>query len=184
MAEQIKDGRGRGNLMGVNSDQQGETAAVSESLYAYINRVKQNAFMYYSDITPSGSGSIFCYIANTSTLNLIIVEMRCWTGTSAEAFDIYFNRVGTPAGGASIVPLNTNLGSGKAAVGTFLEGASITGLTGGRLFDRLRFPGDGADWKAFWPGQITLPPGASMAIQALNGAIAVEISISFFYQEI
>lgn len=183
MAIIVRDGKGRGYSMGVNSDRRAEVSSVEESLYAYINRSKEYAFMYYSDVTPQQASSVFCYMANTSIMNLILVEMRCWTGGTAEAFDIYFNPVGTPSGGTTVTPVNTNLGSGKTATSTFLEGAHITGLSGGVLFDRLRFPGDSADWKAFWPGQIVVPPGAKMSIQALVGAIPIEISMSFFYQE-
>lgn len=177
----IRDGRGRGHLMGVNSDQQAESASTTETLYAYINRVKQQAYMCYLDITPAGAGNTFGYFKNTSAKNLIVVEMRIWT-SAAEAIDIYFNRVGTPTGGTTITPVNTNLGPREVAEGTFLKGVNIGGLSSGAFFDRLRFPGDDEDHKAFWPGQIIMPTGANFILQALNGAISTEVSISFFYQ--
>jgi hypothetical protein len=92
--------------------------------------------------------------------------------------------VGVPGTTTTVVPANMNFGSSSTATGDFYESVDMTNLSGGFLLDRLRISGDGKDVVDSYPGDIILPRGSNMVLRALNGAIPIEVTVSFYYKEI
>ena len=113
---------------------------------------------------------------------MIISSYRAYTPT-AEAIDVYINRAGTPTGTTTITPVNMNLGSGKAARGDFYEGVDILSLSGGSLLDRIRIAG-GSDILYSWTADIVVPQNHVLTFQALTGAVAIELTVAFYYRQI
>jgi hypothetical protein len=179
----IKDGTGNSISAKVDAEYRLHTRSTTESENHYVNTNKEEAYLYYSDITPTGAGSICCYVKNTSDKDLVLNWYRIWSGTTAEAIDIYIGSTGTPASTTTIIPSNMNITSKNSAEGSFFEGVGITGLSGGTLLDRLRLSGDGNDVLGEYPGDIILQKGGVMTLQALTGAIALEITLSFYYRK-
>ena len=183
MGEQLKDGTGKGYLAEVDSRHRLHTRSITETENKYINLLDAESYLYYSDITPTGAGDVFCYVKNTGDKDLILNWYRIWSGTSAEAIDIYVGMTGTPSGTTTITPTNMNITSSNIAAGEFYEGVDITGLSGGTFVDRLRLSGDGNDVTTGYPGDIIIKKGGILTLQALNGAIALEVTLSFYYKE-
>lgn len=180
----IKDGVGTGSLQKVDAENRAWTFAVSEAEEQHTNRLNQDAYIVYADVTPTADNDIFFYMQNTDTRDMIIQWYRIWTASSAEAIDLYRGQTGTPVGGSAANVSNANFGSTKTPIGTFQEGVDITGVSGGAIFDRLRISGDGNDVVERYPGGIILPQGAVLTAQALNGAIALEFTLSFYYTKL
>lgn len=181
----IEDGKGRGFKAAVDSDNDLQTKSVISTINNHANVEHQDAYLYYADMTPTASGSVCTYIKNTDqTKNLIVDWYRVWTGTDAEALDLYFNPVGTPTSTTTIVPKNMNLGSKKEPTGDFFSGNSIGGLVGSGIVDRVRLAGNGEDVISSWPGNIILTPGSSMMLTALTGGFSTEVTISFYYDNL
>jgi len=179
----IKDGTGTGRIAGVNRKNQLVTHAVTETEGEFINSHDQLSFLLYIDITPTAANDVFCYIKNThATHDMEVNWYRVWTEAAAEAIDVYIGHSGTPAGTTTMTPRNTNITSNATATGEFYEGADITGLSNGVILDRLRISGDGKDVVENFPGKIIIPQGGVLTFQVLNGAIPVELTVSFHYK--
>ena len=181
MAEQIKDGKGTGYLAEVDNRHRLNTRAVTETENKFVNAEDEESFLYYSDITPTGAGDIFLYLKNTDSKDLIVNWYRVWSGTTAEAIDIYVGMTGTPTNTTAIVPHNMNVTSANTATGLFYESVDMGGLSGGTLMDRIRLSGDGKDVIDSYPGDIVIKSGGVMTLVALTGAIALEVTLSFYY---
>jgi len=184
MVDMIKDGTGDGFLAQVTSDNKLSVTAITETENKFVNESTKESYLLYSDITPTGAGDWFMYVENTSDKNMFLNWYRIWSGASAEAIDIYRNVTGTPGGTTTVTPLNMNFGSNNTATGNFYEGVDITGLSGGVLLDRLRLSGDSKDVVDNYPGDIIMPRGANIVLKALTGAIALEVTLSFYYKVI
>jgi hypothetical protein len=177
----IEDATGSGWTAKVTKESELIVLAHTVSQNHEINHEKQESYVLYSDLTSGGAGNTVLYIKNTDTTNDIVVNWyRFWSGASAEAIDIIFGQTGT-AVGTAVTPTNMTVGSGTTAIGTFLEGTDITGLSGGVQMDRIRLSGDGKDVVGNYPGDIIIPRNGSISLQTVDGSIATEISLSFYY---
>ena len=183
----LEDGTGSGRTAKVDAENKLETRAVTEAEAQHVNSKEGEAYILFSPISsdnqnPSadlGPPCIF-YIKNTNDTNLIIPEVRMWAEEN-EYIDIYLNQIGTPIDGNTATPVNMNLNSGKQATGTFLEGARITGMSGGVFFDRLRIAADDADHVFKWEPTIIIPKNNILTIYAGNGGILTEATVIFYY---
>ena len=138
MPDTIKDGTGNGYLAEVTAENRLSVTAITQIENKDINDRTKEAYLLYIDITPTGAADNFLYMENTSANNMFINWYRVWSGTNADAIDMYRNMTGTPAGTTTVTPSNMNFGSNNTATGNFYEGVDITGLSGGALLDRLR----------------------------------------------
>jgi len=180
----IRDGTGTGYLAKITPENRLSTFAVTETENRDINERTEESYLLYVDITPTGAADCFLYMKNTSADNMVINWYRIWSGTNADAIDIYRNRVGTPAGTTAVVPANMNFGSPNTATADCYEGVDITGLSGGALLDRLRLSGDGKDVIDSYPGDILVPRDSNISFQAVTGTFPLEVTISFYYKKV
>ena len=180
----LKDGRGTGRTAKVDGEGRLHGYATTEPEEQHTNRLNQDAYISYIDLTPTGAGDTFYYLKNTDTRDLIINWYRIWSVAGAEAIDIYKNKDGSPSNTTDIVPVNANFASKKFATVTNHESVDMGGLSGGTLVDRLRLSGDGNDVVEVYPGGLVLPQGSILTAQVLNGAIPIEFTISFYYTKL
>jgi len=184
MPEMIRDGTGSGYLASVTEQNRLAVTAITEDENKDINERTRKSYLLYIDITPTGALDNFMYIKNTNTDNMFINWYRIWTASSADAIDLYRNMTGTPGNTTSVTPVNMNFGSNNTATGEFYESVDMSGLSGGTFVDRLRISGDGKDVVDGYPGDIILPQGSNIVLQALTGAIPLEVTVSFYYKEV
>ena len=177
----IEDGTGKGFKAKVDSENALVVRARTHSLNSHVNAHFEQAYIYYSDVIPSASGSVCFYAKNTNSDNFMVIDaLKIWS-ESAEALDVYLNPRGTPGSTTEVIPVNMNLGSKKQAVGEFYEGTGMTGLEGSGIATRFRLAGTGAPSILNFPSDIVIPSGGSLMMTALTGSIPVEITISFYY---
>jgi hypothetical protein len=91
------------------------------------------------------------YMKNTSAIDMTIEGMThrlAGTGLS-DCIEIRGGEEGDPVGGTSVTPVNMNLGSGNTAIGTFLAGDDITGLSGGTILQRVYIESNGSKYHNF-----------------------------------
>ena len=132
----IEDGKGSGRSAEVNLNNHLVVSSIQQSIEHYNNHVTGKAFNALFSATPTGAGDCFLYIKNTSEVDMSIEGFWLWLAAS-EYIEIKLGDTGTPVGGNDITPVNLNSGSGEAAVGTFQDGADITGLSGGSATHRF-----------------------------------------------
>ena len=178
----IKDGTGGKYVAKVDNENRLLVSATTHSENHHVNDLDEEAYLFFTTVTPTATGDTFAYLKNTSNKDLIINWYRIWSGTSAEAIDIYIGKTGTPTGTTAMVPVNMNITSKNEAEGLFYEGVDITGLSGGQEMDRLRLSGDGKDVLDSYPGHIIIQKGGVLTLQALTGGIALEVTLSFYYK--
>jgi len=187
MPTQIRDGRGRGYLVSVNSDQQliTRSTVVEQRLTSALDQnyyEATTAKVTLSDAVDTG----IIYIKNENQQEMDIVIDRVfydlWTSTDGSGADgtlkYYVNP--TIVGGTDIVPLNTNFTSSTAAVGTFKK--SLTSVSGTAWWTAYVTDKTSVELEE---GRIVLPNGASFAISVAaptgNTSMDIAVNIAFYY---
>ena len=183
----IRDGKGRGFLAAVNSDNQLVTRAtdVEQRLASALD---DNYFeattgkVTLANDTETG----LIYLKNTNTLGFVIVIDRVfcdtWTSTVGTGNDgtlrYYINP--TITGGTTITPTNTDFGSTAAPVGTFSR--SLTTISGTAWWTSYMTDKSSV---ALEEGRIVIPNGSSFAISVAaptsNTSMDVSINVAFYY---
>ena len=180
MPDTIRDGKGRGFLASVNSNNQLVTRSTSVE-----QRLKSAADAHYYEATTgkitlgNATSTGLVYIANTGKIPIVIdrVFYDMWTSTGGTGADgtILYYRDPTISGGTDIVPTNTNFGSTsniEATVKKSLATISGTAWWSAYITDKQSF--------AIEEGRIVLPSGSSFAIAvaAPTGNTSMDISIN------
>jgi len=182
MPESIRDGKGRGYLAEVTTENRMKTASVTRSKEHDANLVYGSCYNMLVDLTPTGAGDCFMYIKNTGTKNIVIEGFGIYAA-SAEKIKGMLNDSGTPVGGTDFVPVALNTASGKAAVGIFQTGVDITGLSGGTTFQTFRIPANGATNSVNFEADIVVAPGGTFTAYAVTGGVALEGHMVFWIDE-
>lgn len=178
----IKNGNGEKRYAGVDAEFRVEAHATTITEGEFINEHDQESYVVYADVTPTAGGDVFFLMENTHTDKLMVLDWyRAWTEDSAEAIDVLTGGSGTLSGTTELTPVNSYVNSSNTAQGNFYEGVDITGLTGPKVYDRLRISGDGKDVVDTFPGKIIVPKSGIVYLRALNGAIPIETTVAFHY---
>lgn len=130
-------GAGNSQVARVNSLGELQVESTTMTLPHNINLNHELAYVLTFTVTPSAD-EYFLFIENNSENELIIESVTiCGAGASdpADEFvELFVNVDGSPTGGNSIKPINSNLGSNKIASGVFEYGQSLGGLSGGKSY--------------------------------------------------
>jgi hypothetical protein len=183
MPDTIRDGKGRGYVAEVNSQNQISVAAVSVSKEHYVNLRHEDAYNFLFSHTSMDTTSACCivYMQNTSAENIICEGMiiRC---TGDQVFTIKVAESGNPIGGTDIIPANLNAGSNKLAAGVFQCGCNITGLSGGREIIKLYTNDSYIESKSWnFDADIVIPQNQTLSIYITNPNVNIDGFIVFFH---
>ena len=198
MADQIKDGTGKGflvkvdseNRLLIHSDQNTEEHNISHQFaLAYTANTAQTAdFLTIGD----GETAPMLYVRNDDSDRLINLQLVVFTqNTALLQWRVVRNPVlGTIGANNVHVPVNANFGSDRLAVGTFFNWdesgtEGMTGLTGGDTVVTIYTPAGALAFQL--DASIILGPGNSMMLVAKNatgGAVEAAASIRFYYEDI
>ena len=180
MAFTIVDGKGSGVTTGVNTDNRLQVSSVSQSVEHFINHTKGDAYNLLFAATPTGPDSRFLYVKNTAEFDMVMEGF--WIRLIADEYiDIDLGDIGTPIGGTQITPVNLNGGSGNTATGVFQNGASITGLSEGRVSHRVY--NESSTGSKYWNfnQDIILPKNRVLTMHAQTGTTALAGMLVFNY---
>lgn len=182
----IRDGKGRGNLAGVNT--KNRLLVRSTSAQQHLKSVWEGKYfeattgkVTLTDAVETG----IIYLKNDSTINdLLVIDRVFWdiwasTGGSGNGTLIYY-RNPTVTGGSAIVPQNTLFGMLSQATATCSK--SLTTITGTNWWTgRIA----ASESLALEEGRMTLPPGYSFGISVAaptgNTSMAISINIAFYF---
>ena len=181
MAEQIKDGVGRGYVASVNEHNLLGVQAVSASVEHWVNHHLQTAYQLLFDVTPTGAGDCFLYLKNTSGEDVIVEGIWLSVG-SAEQVEVHLRDTGTPAGGAAATPVNMNTNTSNAATGTFQTGNDITGLSGGQTAEKWWVTSAEHNFFNF-EQDLVIGQNGTLTLYATTGGINVRGTLVFNYHE-
>ena len=180
MPDTLRDGKGRGYLAGVSSENRMMAEAITYSGEHHANH-EGNAYNMLFDVTPTGAGDCFLYIKNSNTVDLVIEGL--WLRTaSAEQVNMKLGCTGTPSGGSDITPANLNAGSNSAALGTFQAGNDITGLSGGTIINKGWVTNTATTFFSF-EQSVILPQNTNYSLWVVTGAVNLAGTIVFHYHE-
>jgi len=143
-----------------------------------INILYSEAFYLQTTVTPSPSAD-FLYIKNTNDDPLILenVFVSC---SAREDIWVYRNPSGTPTDGVETTPSNSNFGSSKKPIGTFIYGSDLGGLSTSELYSTL--PCYANINNAFgFRNWLILTKNSTICFNARNGDIELDLSMPFFY---
>jgi hypothetical protein len=183
MPDTIRDGKGRGYIAEVNSQNQISVASVAVTKEHNINLRHEDAYNFlfsHSHIDSSASCCIL-YMQNTSDKPIICEGMiiRC---SGNQIFTIKVAEYGNPIGGNEAIPANLNAGSNRLAAGLFLNDSCISGLSGGREIIKL-YTGSGYIESKSWnfDADIIIPQNQTLSIYISNANVDVNGFIVFFH---
>lgn len=182
----IRDGKGRGNLAGVNS--KNRLLVRSTSMQQHLKSTLEASYFEATTgkvtLTTDTEKGIL-YLLNGRTDNALMVIDRVFydtwasTGGSGNGTLLYY-RNPTVTGGTIIVPNNTLFSELSQPVGTFLK--SLTTMTGTEWWTgRLA----ASESLAIEEGRMTCPPGYSFGISITaptgNSSMVVSVNIAFYF---
>ena len=196
MADTIRDGKGRGYLAGVNSDNQLITraTAVEQRLHSSIDGAYFEATTGEITLTDAVKTPMI-YVKNDNTdqgtvfvIDRVFFDVWGTTGGTGNGTLEYYKNP-TITGGTDIIPVNSNFGSGNTMEGTFKK--SLTTMVDG---------GGTQDVHWWWAsvsesssnvveeGRIVIPAGYSFGIAytapAGNTSQKISINIAMYEFEI
>jgi hypothetical protein len=179
MPDMIRDGTGSGQLAKVDDTNRLCTSSNTIDNGSFINVSQGGMYSIISAVTPAGAGNCFLYIQNAKTGYDLVIGRMTLLSSSTEIIDV--KRVtGTPAGGTVNVPVNRNLNYTNSAIGTFLTGTNITGLTATdtlvRFFSTATIP---VVYDVYFG--LIIPPNISIGFYATNGSIPINYSLVLYY---
>lgn len=178
----IQNGNGPKRYANVDAAFRLEAHSTTVTEGEYINEHDQEAYVVYSDVTPTGASDIFFSLENTHNDKFMVLDWyRAWTASAAEAIDVLLGGSGTLSGTTELTPVNSFVNSSNVAQGNFYEGVDITGISGAKVYDRLRISGDGKDVVDDFPGKIIVPRSGLVCFRVVNGSIPLEFTIAFHY---
>jgi len=184
----IEDGTGSGRTAAVNINNKLEVVAITASTEHDTNHKDGLAFNILLEQTPTGADpsagdfdeeTCIFYMKNTSEIDITMEGMThrlAGTGFS-DAIEIRGGDIGDPVGGTAVTPANLNLGSGNSAVGTFLAGDSITGLSGGVILQRIYIESGKSNYHNF-DQDILIPKNRIITIYSITPT-SQEVSLTF-----
>lgn len=176
----IEDGTGHGYFAEVTTENRLAVESESFEMIRHANLADGQAYSLTFTVTPTGAGDCFCYIKNTSTIDLSLNSIVL-AAASDEVVQIKIRDTGTPVGGGAVTPVNRNTNSNNTAVGTFQTGVDITGLSGGSIVDQYFVKGATDSKKYTWASTLIIGQNGVLTLYVVTGAIALRITIGFFY---
>lgn len=195
MPDVIRDGRGRGFLAGVNSENELNVRASSVE-----QRLVSSTHGKYFEATTGkitltdANDTAMIFLQNTDATGCSIVIDRIFydffTSTGGTGIDgtlTYYINPTANTSAAAISPTNTNFGSTTAAEGVFYGGTTaIDAFTDGAVW-----------WTAYITdkqsieleeGRIVIPNGSSFGIKIApptgNTSMALSVNVAFYYFDI
>ena len=186
MPDTIRDGKGRGWLAAVNSEQQLITraTAVEQRLASATDANYYEASSDQITLTDAVETGII-YLKNENAGKVIVIDrvfFDFWTSTGGSGADgtLLYYRNPTITGGTTVEPTNCNFSSEVVAQGTFLH--TLTTLTGTHWWDAYITDKTSL---ALDEGRIVLHDGNSFAISVAaptgNTSMIVNINVAFYY---
>ena len=181
MPEQIKDGQGKGYLLGITSENRMKGDVVIQTLEYHSNVHEATAYHLVFSATPTATGDCFLYMKNTDDDDLI-VESIWFRVASAESVSVKLGDTGTPVSGSAVTPTNCNAGSANSATGTFQTGSDITGLSSGSVVEKYWLTSTTSVLFNF-EQDIILQKNSVLTLYATTGAVALAGTVVFHYHE-
>jgi hypothetical protein len=178
----IEDGHGTGNKARV--DDHGRVVVRSNMVSHMSHHASSHKNLFslpLSTVLADGSETAVAFIKNTSPTEDMEFHIINIAADANVAYKIYVGD-SYSAGGTPIIPLNTNIGTGTALVGSFYAGGASANLTVvTTLRDTLchgyvQAYGDGI---IRVDGGIILPPSKTMTVTA-TGAASDNILVNFY----
>lgn len=180
MPDTIRDGKGRGHLMGVGSDNRALINAVTETAERHANE-EGKAYHMLFDKTPTGANDCFLYMKNTEIRPIIVEGVWLRVG-SAEQVLVKLGDTGTLINGTTTAPVNINSGTNNTASGTFETGVNITGLSGGVVIEKYWL--ENTETKHFnFEQDVIVEKNGVFTLYAVTGGINVAGTVVFNYYE-
>ena len=185
MAEQIRDGKGRGYLAQVNKDNDlvVRNISVEQRLKSALDGNYYEATTGKITLTNATETGLI-YLKNSNSGKVMVIDRVFWdiwasTSGSGGGTIRYYKDV-TVTGGTAITPNITLYGQPNAASGTFLK--SVTTISGTEWWTGYI---EASSSVALEEGRIVLPENSthliSVAAPTGNTSMVVSINVAFFY---
>jgi len=143
---------------------------------------KGDAYSVVYNIDPNVAGD-FLYIKNSSDKDLRIYKIKGLAITTGGIITLKTGVTGTPTTGIDLVPVNSLIGSGNEAEGTFNRNTSTTSmaLTGGNTYDILQLPSTITEAVWNYPAEISLQKNQTFVMANSTDPTSVMTWVVFFY---
>jgi len=141
-----------------------------------------DAYTLVYNIDPNVAGD-FLYIKNSSDKDLRIYKIKGLAITTGGIITIKTGVTGTPTTGIDLVPVNSLVGSGNVAEGTFNRNTSTASmaLTGGSTYDILQLPSTITEAVWDYPAEISLQKNQTFVMANSTDPTSIMTWVVYFY---
>ncbi len=179
----IDDGSGNGYSAAVDKNNKLLTHATVETIEHKVNHDKGRAYQLLFQQTATAGNDCILYMKNMNDDSIVLEGIKL-RAAGNEIIELKINDSGIPSGGSDVSPVNCNAASGNIADGIFQIGDDITGLSGGDVVERIYVPNDNNTKICNFEMDIILPRNRVLTIYCVTGAIEVDGTLIFFYNNL
>ena len=180
----IDDGQGKGNVVGVSSENRLLSECTTSSNEHHINHQYAQAYNVYFSQSPTANDDCIFYMENSNDIDLCVEGLKLSVTGACEVY-CQINDKGTRLSATALTPTNLNGGSGNSADGNFEKGADLDGvgsaITGGTEFERIKIiaatPTEGFNFEQ----DLILPKNSTMTIWCDTSTVTVDGTVMFNY---
>lgn len=178
----IEDGQGTGKKVGVSDENRLKTTSISRKLGHHTNGYEQEAYHLLFQQTPTSINNCFLYVKNSSAISINIkgIWLRLDGISQSEIIDVKVKVAGT-ASGTIAVPVNCNASAINNAIGTFVCGNDVTGLSGGSAVERIYITSGNTSTFYNFEQNIIVPINQTFILCAEHGNNEIDGTLVFYY---
>jgi len=176
-------GDGGRNTVQVDSKKRAFVKSVSESADAVINRESGNVWtLPFDGLNPTGAGDYVVYIKNTGDKTLHIDEIALSADTATTQVELH-GVTGVAAGGSTLAPVSSTVGSSASPSATIQSGADITGLTSSGIHRFIQCAVVNTEYVIEISERIRIPKGQALALLVETATANITGTITLVEEE-
>ena len=176
-------GDGGRNTAQVDSKKRVFVKAVSESVDAVINIESGKVWtLPFDGLNPAGAGDYVVYIKNIGDAALHLDEIALSADTAATQVELH-GVTGTAAGGATLAPISSTVGSSATPSAVIQSGTDITGLTSSGIHRFIQCAVVNTEYVIEISERIRIPKGQAVALLVETATANITGTISLVEEE-
>ena len=175
----IDDGTGTDGSAKVSANRL-HTDSIAKTVDQDINeRTGKVWSLPFEGLNPAGADDYVFYLKNTGDNDIEVEDFRLSADTAATQIEI--NSVsGTAAGGSTLTPVSTTVGSSATPSATIETGTDITGLTNDGTLFFMQLTVVNTEYHLSVSSKIRIPKGKAIAILIETGTANLTGVVSIF----
>ena len=182
MGLQILDGRGRGYLASVDTDNKLRTLATSETRMAYESAIKRTAYIWTASLDLGADKNVM-WLRNDSTDDFLSIYSVVMYASAATNVEFYVGS-GNTVGGTVVTGINLHVGSGDVAKATCRHTNTNVDAGAGMTLMATAKVGVSGEEQVDFDGALILDYNHELALNVVTDIALITINIIGYFHPI